>query len=301
LSCAYTGNFGDDIILEGTRRIVSSMLPGTGEINSFLRINKNNAEEVNQHGMLIIGGGELLSNSDVIEQIVSNDIKIPYFFLSVGIGCEYDIKPYLGKIKPLFWSVRSYDSLSLLHRMGIHNAFFLDDPIFNCPYEKAEQNDIIGVCFKRIHKSPEWIKDMAKGLDEVINKGIKINFISLSNQERQLIDYCGEKILISDCDDRTLAKELNALMKNKVDVLSYDSDPIKFLGVLASYKAIISERLHGVLAAYHAGVEFRGIPYHNKIMKLADTYGFREKLISNNPQDICGAIKNLNEAQGGPG
>ena len=130
LSCAHTGNFGDDIIFEGVLRILSGMFPDGGGVTHFLRINKNNINGVNKRDLLVIGGGEILSNSDILEQITSNDIKIPYMFLSVGIGNENDITSYREKINPLLWTVRSYESLNILKKLGFKNASFQDDPIF---------------------------------------------------------------------------------------------------------------------------------------------------------------------------
>ncbi|MBI4708240.1 MAG: polysaccharide pyruvyl transferase family protein [Candidatus Omnitrophica bacterium] len=293
LSCAHTGNFGDDIIFEGVLRILSAMFPKGGKVSHFLRINKGNIDEINKHDLLVIGGGELLSNSDILEQITSNEINIPYMFLCVGIGREEDIKPYLHKIKPLFWSVRSYEGVNIVKRLGIENVCFQDDPIFWCLTDKKEKNNSIAVCLKAIHKNNEWINEFVIELDKIISDGVKVSLVALGNKERNKINYCGEEIFISDCNDYTLAHQINILLKNSIPVICYKDNPIEFLNILASFKGIVSERLHGALAAYHAGIDFKSIPYHNKVNKFLNTYSIQDKAIGDNPKDICYAIKSL--------
>lgn len=277
------------------------MFPCGGEIVSFLRINANNINAINEHDMLFIGGGELLSNSDILKQITSNEIKIPYAFLSVGIGNDNDLVPFIDKLRPLFWSVRSRYGLNILRRLEIKNAFFLDDPIFSCPIEESGRMDRIALCLKRIHKSEEWISLMARGLDDLLSEGIAVDLVSLSNQDMHPIEYCKEQIFVSDCNDEILALQINSLMKNKAGIVTYRGDnPLEFLNILASYRSIVSERLHGILAAYHAQVPFKAISYHSKINKFINTYNLEEKLISDYPEDICNHIRELyKEARGG--
>ena len=171
-SCANTGNFGDDIILEGIKIKLSREYPGVkGSIHQVLRINKETIDFINTCDLLIVGGGEILSHADTLDQIISQDIKIPYLFLSVGIGDENDIKPYIDKINPTIWYARTKKDLEILQSCGLKNTGIHIDPIFMCPFTKTE-NGRIGLNLKGQNKDHAFIEKMAACL------GIRDNDVS---------------------------------------------------------------------------------------------------------------------------
>lgn len=293
LSCANTGNFGDDIILEGIKIKLFREYPNVGgTIHQILRINEGTIDFVNSCDALIIGGGEILSHSDVLEQVTKFDIKIPYLFLSVGIGDERDIVPFLSKLRPVSWSGRTIMDVDILHKCGIKNADICPDPIFECPIDRTP-NGKIGVNLKNLHKDHIFINNMAVAFDTLIDMGVKFDFLSLNSISRQAIEYCGEKMIISDCTGDELMKQIQPLMKNEINIVSYKENPLEFLNSLAGYEAIVGERLHSLMAAYHAGIDFRAVAYHEKIDKFLDMFGIENKKINHDPVAIGCAIGNL--------
>jgi len=293
-SCANTGNFGDDIILEGIKKKFSREYPDHGGvIRQILRINAETAKFINEQDFLIIGGGEILSNSDMLKQIIKYEIKIPYMFLSVGIGSSKDILPYLKKIHPTAWYARTQKDLDILKECGVKNAMIHKDLLFEC-CTKRKPNGRIGFNIKNQKKPSVFIESMAHTLDTMIAAGIEIDLLALNCKPQQPISYCGENILISDCSDLDLMEKIQHRMKKDINIVTYNGkDPLRFLDILADYEAIVGERLHSIMVAFHAKIDFRAIPYHPKIDKFLDMHGLNDKKIGNTPVDIGMAIKEI--------
>jgi len=293
-SCANTGNFGDDIILQGIKKKLSREYPDHGGIiRQILRINAETVKLINRQDFLIIGGGEILSNSDMLKQIVKYDIKIPYMFLSVGIGNKEDINPYLKKIHPTVWYARTQKDLEILNECGVKNAMVHKDLLFECCV-KRKPNGRIGLNIKNQKKSPAFVESMAHILDMMIAAGIEIDLLALNCKPQQQIDYCGEKIMISDCNDLDLMEKIQSMMKKNINIVAYNGkDPLRFLDILSDYDGIVGERLHSIMAAFHSKIDFRVVPYHPKIDKFLDMHGLNDKKIDGTPTDIGMAIKEL--------
>ena len=291
LSCASTGNFGDDIILEGIRIKMSKEYPQAGgKIWQVLRINKISAEFINKQDLLIVGGGELLSRSDILKQILKNDIKIPYMFLSVGVGSEKDIEPYIAKLKPTVWYARTDRDAEILNSCGAQNAMVHMDPIFECPVNR-KPNGRIGLCLKNDGKNNQFIEDLAKILDTLIKAGVAIDLMALNSRSKQPISYCGERINISDCNDEVFMQQIRSRMTSQVNILAYDgNNPLRFLDLLADYDGIVGERLHSILAAIHAKINFKAINYHEKISKFLNMVGLNGEIIPGDANSIKQAI-----------
>ena len=294
LSCANTGNFGDDIILEGIRIKLSKEYPQAGgKIWQVLRINKVSAEFINKQDFLIVGGGELLSHSDILRQILKNDIKIPYMFLSVGVGSEKDVQPYLPKLTPTMWYARTKQDAETLKNCGSQNVTVHLDPIFECPINR-KPNGRVGLCLKNDHKNSKFIEDMAGALDDLIKAGVAIDLLALNSKPKQAIFYCGDKIIISDCNDEIFMQQIRSRMKKPINILAYNgNNALRFLDLLADYDGIVGERLHSVLAAVHAKINFKAINYHEKVSKFLNMTGLNEEIIPGDPNSIKQAIGTL--------
>ena len=293
-SCANTGNFGDDIILEGIKIKMSREYPQTGgQIWQVLRINELTIDFINKQDFLIIGGGEVLSHSDILKQIVSQDIKIPYMFLSVGVGSESDIRAFMPKLCPTVWYARTEQDADILRNCGAKNVIIHIDPVFECPFDK-KPNGKIGLCLKNQNKDEKFIEDTARMLDGLISAGMEIDLLALNSRPQQPIIYCGEKILLSDCNDEALMQSIKRKMKKDISVLAYDGkNPLRFLDLLADYEGIVGERLHAIMAAVHAGINFKAINYHDKVEKFLNMAGLRDKMIQGDVVSIKQAIEKL--------
>jgi polysaccharide pyruvyl transferase WcaK-like protein len=293
-SCANTGNFGDDIAFEGIKQRFSKITHTDPEtIRHVIRLNKETVKIVNEYDFLIIGGGEILSNSNFLDQIVENDIKIPYMFLSVGVGSEEDIRPYLDKIHPTAWYARTERDLHILRNCGIRNALVHVDPLYMC-YVKKEPNGKIGLNLKAIGKGIDFIDKTAFILDDLISREIKIDLLALNSRPRQTVEYYGELIDISDCDDFELMKGIKERMREKINIFAYSGkDPLQYLDDLVDYDGIVGERLHAVMAACYGGVNFRAIPYHSKIDKFLEMHELMDRRIGGSPEEIGIAIEQL--------
>lgn len=297
-SCANTGNFGDDIAFEGIKARFSQMTHTDPEsIQHIIRLNKCTVEIANGQDFMIIGGGEILSNSDVLEQIVGSDIRIPYMFLSVGVGSEEDIRPYLGRVNPTAWYVRTERDLHILRNCGIKNVLLHIDPIFMCPM-KRESNGRIGLSLKAIGKENEFLTRMATVLDGLIEAGVKVDLLALNSTPRHAIDYYGEQLDVSDCDDSELMLVIKSRMKSQIPILAYPGkDPLGFLADLVDYDGIVGERLHAIMAACYGGINFKAIPYHPKIDKFLEMHELMDRRIGTSPEEIGAAIRELWEGK----
>jgi len=293
-SCANTGNFGDDIILEGIKIKLSREYPQTGgQIWQVLRINELTIDFINKQDFLIIGGGEILSHSDVIKQIVKHDIKIPYMFLSVGVGSEDDVRAFVPKLDPTIWYARTEQDADILKNCGAKNVAIHMDPVFECPFDR-KPNGRIGLCLKNQNKDEKFIENMAQDLDELIKAGTQIDLLALNSKAPQPIFYCGEKIMISDCNDESLMLNIKRKMKQDINILAYDGkNPMRFLDLLSDYDGIVGERLHSIMVAVHAGINFKAINYHDKIEKFLNIAGMRDKMINGDTTSIKQAIASL--------
>lgn len=298
LSCANTGNFGDDIILEGIRTKMYKEYPDIGgTIKQILRINKVTIDFINSNDFLIIGGGEILSNSDTLSQVLKYKIKVPYMFMSVGVGSEKDILPYLPKLNPTMWYARTKDDLDILNRCGIKDAMVCIDPIFDCSLPKRTPNGRIGLNIKNQKKRENFIDNMAEGLDSLIKEGVVVDLLAFNVQPQQQVDYCGDRIVISDCSDLDLMQKIKRRMVNHLDIVSYQGmKPLEFLRTLSNYEGIVGERLHSAMAAHHANIDFRVVPYHEKINKFLRMNNLESKTIGADSTSILKAIKNIHES-----
>jgi len=294
LNCADTGNFGDDIIFEGVKNRIKIQFPEHKEIISIKRINKEIAQIISEDDYLIIGGGELLSSSDILKQITSNDIRCRYEFYSIGVGSESDIKPYIDKLKPAVWSGRTKEDCRILNNAGIKGVLHKADPLFDCGIKFREKTDLIGINFKNINKNNDFIRDAAFQLDKLLEKGIKAELIALNCRSREVIKYYGEDIYISDCNDLELMYKISNLMVNKINIVYYKNNPLEFLSVLSRYRGIIAERLHCIMSAFYCGIDFRAISYHKKIDKFLEDHDLKSKKIKGVRNGLSNIVNELN-------
>ena len=293
LSCAMTGNFGDDLIFEGIKYWLFKINgKNLKEVNQVQRINDGTIGYVNAHDFLIIGGGEILSNSDILEQLIRNDVTIPYIFFSVGIGSEQDIKPYADRVHPLMWFTRTQKGVSVLKNCGIKNAMVHIDPAYLLTPLRGH-NGRIAVCLKNIGKDNQFVCDIAQVFDRVINRGINIDLLALSSVNRHMTEYAGENVWFSDCNDLSLAREITSHMNNVINIIPYMGSPIQYMNAMAQYEGIVGERLHSVIVAHNAGIDFRAIAYHDKVNKFLDMSGLKNNQIAATPEAIEQAIIDL--------
>lgn len=293
LSCANTGNFGDDIIFEGIKQWLFKINgKNLKTVNHVLRLNDNTIDFVNSHDFLIIGGGEILSNSDILEQIIRNDVTIPYMFFSVGIGSEQDIKPYADRVHPVMWFTRTQKGVAILKNCGIKNAMVHIDPAYLLNPIRGH-NGRVAVCLKNVDKDNQFLCDAAAMFDRVINKGIKVDLLALSSVNRHITEYGGERVCFSDCNDLSMAREIASHMDNVINIIPYMVNPIQYMNTMAEYEGIVGERLHSVIVAHNAGIEFRAIAYHDKVNKFLDMTGLKNNQIAATPEAIEKAIIDL--------
>ena len=80
-------------------------------------------------------------------------------------------------------------------------------------------------------------------------------------------------------------------MKHQINILAYDgNNPLRFLDLLADYDGIVGERLHSILAAIHAKINFKAINYHEKISKFLNMVGLNGEIIPGDANSIKQAI-----------
>lgn len=290
LCCAGTGNFGDDIIFEGlVKRLARE---GWREFFRVFRINGETIQKVNECDFLVIGGGELLSGTDILSQIVDHDIKIPYEFRCVGVGSEEDIVPHIGKLHPLRYTVRTPADDAIMKSCGVE-AKVEFDPIFEFASERYMNNGRVALCLRNENKSVEFIDTLAHELDFLIDAGARVDLVGVTSIPRHQRHYHGEEAWVGDCNDAVLVMAIASRMRNRCMNLIYSAEPQIFMGELGCYDGIVSERLHPNMAAWVRGVPFLCIPTFVKSMKFLNMIGKGNLTIGDSPVDIVAGVRRL--------
>ena len=90
-NCSATGNLGDDLCFLGTVEFYKQRLKYDFEIMNIFLLNEYTIHAVNECDLLVIGGGQLLERSNVLEKLGKHTVKPPIEFFGVGVGDMSDL------------------------------------------------------------------------------------------------------------------------------------------------------------------------------------------------------------------
>lgn len=290
LCCAGTGNFGDDIIFEGMRRRL--WREGFDAVESVFRITRENLGEINGYDRLVVGGGELLAGTDILDQLLDRGVTVPYQFRAVGVGTAKDLEPHLARVRASRWTARTPEDVAVMASCGIRAALEFD-PITEFRAARAPSHWRLALCLRNEGKEDGFAGRMAEALDRAADEGVEVDLVAMTAVPRTRTDYRGERVLQGDCDDLELAEQIASRMRQRPRIEAYEGGPLGFLETLGAYRGIISERLHGAMAAFVRGVPFRAIPSHPKITKLLRMLEQPSRAVEGAPEALAEAARAL--------
>jgi polysaccharide pyruvyl transferase WcaK-like protein len=276
------GNFGDELMLEGLRRLFKDWEITVMSDNYRSSFPKLNLDVVNECDLFVLGGGELV-NSD---RLFSSDlygflrsswvkrIRIPKVILGCGVNAENacQLKPsvisdleqfsfiglrdnasvnILKKIPRLADKVRLFHDLSFAVEIKGCNGDSKTGWAVVIPTDRKTSKHDSGIQnFNLAGKSQYWLREKLKPYSSVV-------FLAFGEQDNDDFETCR---LLSSCVSgdvlRLRAKELSLE---------------KILGLLSGCAVVFPYRLHGLILSFIAGSKFEVYPYHRKIWRVHDT------------------------------
>jgi len=245
---------------------------------------------------LIFGGGSVLHSTQDL-QVKRHMMKLSkgHEHIAVGVGIE----PFTSKEAETectrflnecaFVSVRDQESYniatSIAPNANITRAFDLAPLLLKNPKFKLQATERMGiaVCLcphERLKGQPEKEQQRLAEIAESL-----ITIYQQTGEPITLIDFNGHPEL----GDHQVNVELKSLLNKRpyvpCRIQSYDANPFRVLQRLASYKAIISMRLHGSILGYLARTPLISLNYHNKCRGWCNSIGMPSAL-SMDLQDI---------------
>lgn len=302
---AGNGNIGDELCYRGAVEFCQKKYHHF-TFKQIWSLNKRTIEWVKNAQLLVIGGGQLIDNSSILKDLKrvyeSTKLKTPVEFVGVGIGSSDDIQPYHAFLKDLDaeWNVRDKASVAVLCENGfqsqINGAVEDLSNQLDLTHGHSKGLGFAGLNLKYQHKNEGFIRDLAEVCDQWVDP---VKFYAFNSCDRQKVDYYGEDIWISDCNDEALGdKILDYCEEDNFYVEAFhvnEDDPIEYVSRIGQANYIITERLHCAILAHRFGIPFRAIAYHDKIDRFLNMYDLGKKTIKPDVESIEKAMYSLRE------
>ena len=295
-NCSATGNLGDDLCFLGTVEFYKQRLKYDFEIMNIFLLNEYTIHAVNECDLLVIGGGQLLERSNVLEKLGKHTVKPPIEFFGVGVGDMSDLDHHqetLCKVSAFY--LRDEESFKLISSRNLKTKVFRDlDPSFflKYPSKRVENPRPFGLALKNVNKSSTFKKGLAQELDEI---GLPFVFYCFNSTARIEVEIDREKTFISDCDDSALANDIMKLMNRKelCQIRAYRGEERadEWVSHLHSVEFMICERYHSMVLCHQLGIPYRAIPYQRKISRFLEDNYVEERAVIFNSTAIGKAIK----------
>lgn len=294
----YASAWGAERFLNASKLILNSPLPltvrGQGSIDSLLTEKQRfpGQNRFRQYGAalessrIIFGGGSVLHNArdiDLKRDLMTLSGFRGHMALGVGIGpfvnsrAERSCKRFLESCH--FVGVRDRESYEVANAIApsanVHMTFdlapsMLADESFHlhevprrgvavclCPVERVFNGDEV--------KERVRLKELATALDRIsMFTGEPIIFV----------DFNGHPEL----GDRVIHSELASYMRptTAIEFIGYDSNPHRVLQRMASFKTVVSMRLHASVFAYMSQTPIVSLNYHSKCKGWCEQIGLSE-------------------------
>ncbi|GLS24792.1 polysaccharide pyruvyl transferase CsaB [Marinibactrum halimedae] len=235
---------------------------------------------------IIFGGGSVLhSASDIHQKIHMMKLSATKFSLALGVGlgpfknvaAEKACVKFLNECR--FVGVRDKTSLEIAQAIAptanVHKTFDLA-PMLLCR-EDFELFDVPrkGIAFNLCWSQVDDVNDSSnkKKITEVVEV---INRLHLeSNEPVYLLDINGHPIMGDHHLHKAITKRLpHGVVERHIE---YDSNPLRLLQRLASFKAVVSMRLHGAILSFMANTPVISLNYHSKCREWCRSIGMSEE------------------------
>ncbi len=251
-----------------------------------------------QSKRIIFGGGSVLhSETDINLKRQLMSLSNPKKSLAVGVGigpfnsvgAEKACAKFLNECG--YVGVRDNESLAIAQNIApkahVKKTFDLAPLLLCSNHFKAQKIErkgialtLCSVAIDAMGKTDEYAEQKrSEQLAELITL---LHY--KTGEPIILIEFNGHSTL----GDWKINNDIVALLNKYIPVTikKYEPNPIALLGKLASYKAIVSMRLHGAILGYLADTPVFSINYHSKCKSWCDEIGM--------PTDYQTELNNLN-------
>lgn len=236
---------------------------------------------------ILIGGGSVIQNQRDID--LKRDLLIlaggrGHLALGVGIGpfentaAEHSCAKLLNRLD--FTGVRDDISLEIANDIApnanVEKTFDLAPSLLKTPQFSLTSMERrgIAVCLCPLER--------LKGDKHAEYQRLK----SIANALTTLYFFYGEPIVFLDFNghpelgDRAIHKEVASMMNSQVEkqFVDYDPNPYRLLQRIASYKTVVSMRLHGTIFGFMANTPVISINYHQKCKGWCELIGMPKRL-----------------------
>ena len=224
---------------------------------------------------LISGGGSLLQDETGRKSIpyyagvmkIAQQLKKPVFVYAQGMGPissklnQIIVKHVLNSVKLL--TVRDEQSQQLLEKIGVTKDIHLvPDPVMGLEADNFEsiwlrqqnfENKVISVSVRDWNNEAYAFGEIAKGLDELVNKGHEIVFVPMHGKH-----------------DFKTSQQVQSLMKTKAHIAPYDSTIQEKMAIIKESDVLFGMRLHALIFAAVSYTPFVALSYDPKIDSFAN-------------------------------
>ncbi len=239
-----------------------------------------------QSERIIFGGGSVLhSETDINLKRQLMSLSSPKKSLAVGVGigpfnsiaAEKSCAKFLNECG--YIGVRDNESLaiaqSIAPRANVKKTFDLAPLLLlNSKRYQPQNKERKGIALTLCSVATNSMGETDKASEErrfVQFAELITNLYVKTGEPITLIEFNGHSILGDWKINNNIFSKLN---KNiPINIKKYDPNPIALLENLASYKAILSMRLHGSILGYLANTPVLSINYHSKCKGWCDEIG----------------------------
>lgn len=224
---------------------------------------------------LISGGGSLLQDETGRKSIpyyagvmkIAQQLKKPVFVYAQGMGPissrlnQMIVKHVLNSVKLL--TVRDEQSQQLLEKIGVTTDIHLvPDPVMGLEADNFEsiwlrqqnfENKVISISVRDWNNEAYAFQEIAKGLDELVNKGYEVVFVPMHGKH-----------------DFKTSQKVQSFMKNKAHIAPYDSTIQEKMAIIKESDVLFGMRLHALIFAAVSYTPFVALSYDPKIDSFAN-------------------------------
>lgn len=295
LDAYFDNNFGDDLFIDLLLKRYSHalfytfwkdtpqcVLDRASEISNLVILPRGCMMQKNWNfdAYIMIGGDVLPNGIDYSERIsgMRNVKACGGYVAMLGFSLyeEYEEKT----IRDLREMAEIADSIVIRDKISANrfkelvpeaNVVAATDMVFTADFrlEECGKDNVLGIVPRRKLYSTEeehlaYCRSMAQIADAYIEKNVDcgVRFLAYSTGEY---------------DDRAVALDIIRLMKDpaKAEVIGYEGDITNFLEKIASCKALLPTRFHGLVLALIFRIPFVPVPYEVKVKQLLEELDYK--------------------------
>ncbi|QEK11453.1 polysaccharide pyruvyl transferase CsaB [Crassaminicella thermophila] len=256
----------------------------TEKIHGIIGVSRNHIKDIiyaiKNADLVISGGGSLLQDVTSSRSLlyylgiigISKLFKKPVLFFSNGFGPvkrkfnQYLTSKIVNKVDKII--VRDKQSKLDMEEIGINipievttDATFVLESVHKERVKKIFRDEmipldkpLIGISVRPWYVKENFIENMAKFSDYVIDKGVNVLFIPMQPAK-----------------DMEISKKIMNKMKKEAFILKREYKPDEILGIIKSLDILVGMRLHALIFAAIGTVPMIGIEYDPKIAAFLES------------------------------